>query len=650
MASHPDELLFNPVLRRFRSSKSLNLDTPVSPELQLNPSEGIAAKTSIPALAGPSQQPQQEERPIFERAFGDTNKGILPVPVSGQEVLDEGGIKALQETRRGDTLIISDALDITNSLLGKVNRTQQADPENLSKFSKVLLFVSNIVAVGEGRTPPGLILDAQSKRAFTLEEQAGQQSYINGLDVIHKMVNSIASSPRDQRQKIMESMIPQLERFGEGLGAIGLVLTAKPNERDAMTMVLNREDLFRGTMAEQFANYTTAIAAVDGIRAADLWEWALKNEIFSTTIDNVGPTEIANLKDRQISEGLRQGGDQAKFANAWASGSDITPEQYSLFNEKLSIGNQTNDAVLESYLKAPERYWNVFPGQMTSDLVEKQKILEQKGEFSAPVAMVNSNDPSQRVGGPNQSARIRALGPEWLPMAINHDALFGKDGGGGVFGAPTPATTTQVQKELFELRATADELVGIEEGFDKFLQTNRAKAENFVLGQIEAFGGELSPENEAFRKEFIFNKAATLTSLSNTLNRLSGAAVSPQEFERIQNTRPSDQDDPGEFEAKLEASIALTMFAIARWNVWRLQGNNQVGKAFNLRRRDVRSFITQKLIEVDDAYRDSRPDIDSETRSGLVSETVAREMGVRVRDLSFIQTGLISHTLLGDPP
>lgn len=616
-----------------RSNTVLGLD---ESQLDLNPTGGPASKSL--GLA-----PQASNAPSFEDLFGNTELGILPKEVGtgpGQvdpeAIFQAGGPQAIQETQR-TSMGIGTALDLTDALLGKTTGTQRADPVDLNGFQQTLLWISDIQAAVQGRALPSAQLDQQKWRLNQLEYKNNTQSIISGLSALKEFTDLTSRLPREDRVAAMATQVPRFEKMVPGFGAIGLALADSPTEADAFHAFLATPNLFGGTAAEQLMNYVTALGAVDPARAGTIIENAIKEGgIISQSIDAIGPSVISGTLDAQIETGRSMGGEMADFANRIANADDITPEEYINWESKLPENVKVKDAYLESLGRSPERYLTVFPGMKTAELEELQRKHEVEGEFTNPIAMINTKDPTQIVGGPAQGKRIRNLPDYYVPMNITHEALFPKEAGvAGPFGPPTKATTTDVQKELINLRRNADELIGIQEGYRRNLQTYPAKAWNLYLSAKSGFGGELSPEDQEFRRRFIGNRTRTVTSLSAVLNRLSGAAVSEHEMKRIELTRPAMGDAPDEFEYKLDTSIALNQFAVARMNAWRLIGgpDSRMEHAFNLRREDVRNIVQDTGRAIRHRYRGLYPNATEEQVTRATSKALAKEFGVREQDL-----------------
>ena len=121
-------------------------------------------------------------------------------------------------------------------------------------------------------------------------------------------------------------------------------------------------------------------------------------------------------------------------------------------------------------------------------------------------------------------------------------------------------------------------LSDIEKRFDpKFLDIgNRMK----MLGAswTAKAGGKLSPEIQSDLGRYAAFRSAAVNNLNTVLKEVSGAAVTPQEYERIQSDQPVagtgifDGDDPVSFKAKMQRTTTALRSAIARLNFMRNQG------------------------------------------------------------------------------
>lgn len=90
--------------------------------------------------------------------------------------------------------------------------------------------------------------------------------------------------------------------------------------------------------------------------------------------------------------------------------------------------------------------------------------------------------------------------------------------------------------------------------------------------------GETSTRPAKELSRFAAFRSASVNNLNTILKELSGAAVTPQEYERLKNDVPQagtgvfDGDDPVSFRSKLDRSMQTARSAIARYNFMRSKG------------------------------------------------------------------------------
>jgi hypothetical protein len=68
---------------------------------------------------------------------------------------------------------------------------------------------------------------------------------------------------------------------------------------------------------------------------------------------------------------------------------------------------------------------------------------------------------------------------------------------------------------------------------------------------LDRAGFGLDPDQAATLEKYTSWQRGVLENLSTTLNRLSGAAVSPEEYDRIASALPNMEDSPVQFQRKL---------------------------------------------------------------------------------------------------
>lgn len=193
--------------------------------------------------------------------------------------------------------------------------------------------------------------------------------------------------------------------------------------------------------------------------------------------------------------------------------------------------------------------------------------------------------------------------------------------------------TAQNQLEERTLNAAAQlgRLENIKTMFNpKFLEIPK-RMEMLGVSWSAKMGAKLSPEQRSELSKYSAMRATIVNNLSTILKELSGAAVTPQEYERIKNDQPNagtgifDGDDPITLESKLNNSIRIQRQAIARYNYMRSKGLNFDKSNIDqfLALDDVPAAIDQRGAEIESNLRKSGADpntIDQQVRRQLKQE------------------------------
>lgn len=130
----------------------------------------------------------------------------------------------------------------------------------------------------------------------------------------------------------------------------------------------------------------------------------------------------------------------------------------------------------------------------------------------------------------------------------------------------TPTTTSNEQKAQISSEEALARLNSIKQGFKPEYLTLGGQLANLTRSWRAWLGGQqaLGPDDQSALTDYATWRSRTLTNLSQYLHDMSGAAITPQEYERLKASLPNPDDDPVTFKAKLDDVITQTEAAIKR--------------------------------------------------------------------------------------
>lgn len=150
---------------------------------------------------------------------------------------------------------------------------------------------------------------------------------------------------------------------------------------------------------------------------------------------------------------------------------------------------------------------------------------------------------------------------------------IGGEGGGIGPGDLTAPIRGKLQESIVGATDELDRLNSIGGQFDpKFLNIpGKVAATGLKIKDLAGgYLGDLTPDQQKYLGDYSSFVAESAKNLSTILNRLSGAAISPAEAERLKKGIPNDEDSPVQFQAKYKAAVKDSSRAIMRAN-WALK-------------------------------------------------------------------------------
>ena len=265
-----------------------------------------------------------------------------------------------------------------------------------------------------------------------------------------------------------------------------------------------------------------------------------------------------------------------------------------------------------------------------------QLIADQQP--APPAAMGAAPDTVDTPYGTMSRQEARELGgtmllnPKFAPAG---KALLDAADIGSATGLAKP-TVNQIEERTLNSTGQLGRLNDIMKRFDpKFLDIS-SRMKMMGASWTSKFGGKLPTDVESELGRYASFRSAAVNNLNTILKEMSGAAVTPQEYERIQNDQPVagtgifDGDDPVSFKAKAERTTTSLKAAIARYNFMRTRGLNfdrgSLDQFMNL--EDVPAVIDQRGAEIEQQLRQANPKADPMTIEKNVKQQLKREFGI----------------------
>lgn len=272
----------------------------------------------------------------------------------------------------------------------------------------------------------------------------------------------------------------------------------------------------------------------------------------------------------------------------------------------------------------------IDPNQQQQNIFEGQTIQE--------TARSNRATEGLRGGELAVSQRNLALRQQEFEHGSNGISFTTPDGSVVQVGGRGPGLGTKGKNDLDTRRInSADQLQRLNQitaKFDEKFLRSGPRLNNLVLSLKDKgiLPGDLSPEDESSLIEFSEFRQAAFNNLNNTLREMSGAAITPQEAERLLKSLPNpgkgvfDGDSPSQFQAKTSAVTQQLKLAIARYNY--SQATGEVDAATGAVSLDqMRSFINERAQEIEQQLRQANPGATEDQIQSTVRAEIRRLFG-----------------------
>jgi len=285
----------------------------------------------------------------------------------------------------------------------------------------------------------------------------------------------------------------------------------------------------------------------------------------------------------------------------------------------------------QSFNQAPQPMPGVTLAADQPQAQPPQQAAPIADEIDTPYGRMSREEARQLGGSMLLSPKYSAAGRALL------DSVEKVTGAGADLGK---AAVNQLQERTINAAANLARLGDIEKRFNpQFLEIPTRL--NMIGASWGAklgpeLGGKIAPEIQKQLSDYSGFRSAAVNNLNTILKELSGAAVTPQEFERIQADQPTagtgilDGDDPVSFQAKMKRSTQSLKAAIARYNYLLSNGVkfDAAGIDRFMRLDDVPAAIDKRGAEIEQQLRQSNPNADPSAIQGEVAKRLKQEFGI----------------------
>lgn len=208
--------------------------------------------------------------------------------------------------------------------------------------------------------------------------------------------------------------------------------------------------------------------------------------------------------------------------------------------------------------------------------------------------------------------------------------------GGGAQRDPSamqPTTRTTLEGNQFNAQETLSSLNDIQRQFRPEFQQIGPRISARWASIRDRAGVGLSPRDTQFLQEFSAYRASAMNNFNQILRAMSGAAVTPQEYERLRAVLPDagtgvfDGDSPAEFQAKLDRATESTRRAIMRHN-WALSRGLNRSEQFGIELQEIPQIYERRAREIEAEIRTGNPGLQRDQLRQQTRAQLFREFGM----------------------
>ncbi len=332
-------------------------------------------------------------------------------------------------------------------------------------------------------------------------------------------------------------------------------------------------------------NALNALAGIDPMAARGIQQQDMANaradreEARADKRLALSEAQLQQSMERGRQEARKAARDEAKMAEQQRE-IDLIGKLMPLYQQGKESGDYTQFSAAAEAAGLPDASPGAFPGWVaiaTGALEELHKMTQEETPKYHEVndQIIDMNNPQAGVvdvpglqQGDGSGMGIQ-VDPETGAVTVieNAPADFGRK------------AQNDIETRIVNSGAMLARLTDTQKLFKPEYQQIFPRVANAISRGKDKFGFA-TPEDQQAVGEFAQFKAEAFNNLNTTLKELSGAAVTPQEAERLLEQLPNvgttiwNGDSPSEFQGKLLQSIKQQKLAITRYNLWLKMGRS----------------------------------------------------------------------------
>jgi len=269
---------------------------------------------------------------------------------------------------------------------------------------------------------------------------------------------------------------------------------------------------------------------------------------------------------------------------------------------KTDLKPKRNRAELDNLIAARDALPEGDPRRKIYD-----NAIAKQTERSDPLEEIyDPNSPTGTRKVPRADAANKPGVPKsGLKLTTNPDGSIELVQGAGLPGPNSVAKPVQskIDESLLDLQSRSDRLNLVAAQYKPEYLQMPAQVTNWATAQLERFGLEQGPQAKQRLTEYTKFRSDAANELTQTLKAMSGAAVTPQEAERLLKAIGNvDEDSPTQFKAKLDSTIRYVNLAKARLRHVKNNGLGEKGLT-DIPLDNMQNIINQKGDELNKQFR-----------------------------------------------